>query len=698
MSLRLPTVTCFTHYWRIPLIAWSIMRTYLRRVGSPMLPMLASLLLAAPLAAQDVDSAIADLSTLDLEDLGRIRITSVSRKPESISRASAAVTVISRDDIRRSGAANIQDALRLVPGMQVARAGTREWAISARGFNDVTSNKLLVLVDGRAVYSPLYAGVVWSVQRINIRDIDRIEVIRGPGATLWGSNAVNGVINIITRKVSETRGGEVSLSAGNGERYSGAARYAGILPNGLGLRAYINGIHEAAMETPEGDPIHDGWGIVQGGFRADWRKGANHEFVLQGDAYRGSGEQHGSVPAPAAPFTTPLADDFTADGFNLLGRWTHHIGERSSYSLQGYFDRAVTEKPGVYGRAAVNMADLDFQYRVPVGVRHDVLMGLGYRRISDDIEGAFPITFAPRKRGLNLYTGFLQDDIVLLTNHLAITLGAKFEHNDWTGLEFQPNGRILWTPTRSTTLWGAVSRAVRSPSRVDEDVTSIGAVFDQPPVTIIQGRGSSRFRSEELVAYELGYRAIPHQRVAVDLALYYNDYDRLRSFIFLPPETSGSTQIIPILLTNEGKGQTYGAEASLTWQASPRWRLRFIYSYLHLDAQRRDGAPAATVVDVEPGFNPEHQAGIWNSFDIFKNVELDLAARYVSPLPGGPIDIPGYVTSDARLGFYPGSRFRAGFVGKSLLEANHTEFRFPGYTPEVRAVRRRVFAFVAWIF
>ena len=663
----------------------------------------ASLLAAASvcvssLQAQDPDSA-AEISMLDLEDLGRIRITSVSRKPESFSRASAAVTVISRDDIRRSGATNLPEALRLVPGMQVARAGTREWAVSARGFNDVTSNKMLVLIDGRAVYSPLYAGVVWTVQRVNMRDVDRIEVIRGPGATVWGSNAVNGVINVITRTVTETPGGEVSVSGGTGERYTGAARYAGVLSNGIGLRAYVNGTHEAAMETPAGDQINDGWGMVQGGFRADWTRGEEHEFTLQGDAYRGSGEQSGFVPSLTPPsFTTGVTGDFTADGFNLLGRWTHHIGERTSYVLQAYVDRAVTEKPGVYGRAAVHLADLDFHYRFPLGNRHDVLLGVGYRRISDDIEGAFPIQFAPRKRGINLYTGFLQDDIVLIANHLALTIGTKFEHNDYTGLEVQPNGRVLWTPTRSTTFWGAVSRAVRSPSRVDEDVRSIGAVFNRPPVTIIEARGSSDFRSEELVAYELGYRSIPHQRVAVDITTFYHDYDRLRSFIALPPEVSGSNDVLPFTLTNEGQGQTYGAEASLTYQATPRWRLRFIYSYLHIDAQLRDGAPAGTVVDLEPGFNPEHQAGIWSSFDLPGSVELDLAARYVSPLPGGPIDIPEYISADAKIGFYPGARFRAGLVGKDLLESRHTEFRFPAYTPEVRAVQRRIFAFVAWVF
>jgi iron complex outermembrane receptor protein len=650
------------------------------------------------LSSQQVDSLVPEISMLDLEDLGRIRITSVSRKPEPFSRASAAVTVISRDDIRRSGATNLQEALRLVPGMQVARAGTREWAVSARGFNDVTSNKMLVMVDGRAIYSPLYSGVVWAVQRVAMRDIDRIEVIRGPGATLWGSNAVNGVINVITRKVTETPGGEVSVSGGTGERYSGAARYAGVLAGGVGLRAYVNGLHEAAMETPEGDRINDGWGIVQGGFRADWSAGNEHEFVVQGDAYRGSGEQHGVVPAPVPPFVTGLSGDFTADGFNLLGRWTHRIGERTSYALQAYVDRAVTEKPGVYGRAAVHLADLDLQYRFPLGRRHDVLAGVGYRRISDDIEGAFPIQFVPGKRGHNLYTGFLQDDIIVIADHLALTVGTKFEHNVYSGLEVQPNGRILWTPTRSTTLWGAVSRAVRSPSRVDEDVRSIGAVFDRPPVTTVVGRGSSSFRSEELVAFELGYRAIPHQRVALDIATFYNDYDRLRSFLPLPPEAAGGEEVLPFQLTNEGQGQTFGAEASLTYQATPRWRLRMIYSYLHIDAQLRDGAPAGTIVDLEPGFNPEHQAGIWSSVDLPGSVELDIAARYVSPLPGGPLDIPGYVSTDAKLGFYPGARFRAGLVGKDLLEPRHAEFSFPGYTPEVRAVRRRIFAFLVWVF
>jgi iron complex outermembrane receptor protein len=420
--------------------------------------------------------------------------------------------------------------------------------------------------------------------------------------------------------------------------------------------------------------------------------------VLQGDAYRGAGEQHGLVPAPSAPFVAPLEDDFTADGFNLLGRWTHRIAERSSYALQAYFDRAVTEKPGVYGRAAVTLADLDFQYRFPLGGRHDVLLGLGYRRISDDIEGAFPIVFDPRRRGLDLYTGFLQDDIVLVANRLAVTLGTKFEHNGWTGLEIQPNGRVLWTPTLSTTFWGSVSRAVRSPSRVDEDVRSIGAVFDRPPVTIIEARGVSDFRSEELLAWELGYRATPHQRLAVDLATFYNDYDRLRSFIALPPETAGGNEILPFALGNDGKAQTYGAEASLTYRVSPLWRIRFIYSWLLIAAQRRSGAPAGTLVDLEPGFNPEHQASLWSSFDLPESIELDLAARYTSPLPGGPIDIPGYVTADAKIGFYPGSSLRAGLVGKDLLEPRHTEFRFPAYSPEVRAVKRRVFLFLAWIF
>ncbi|MEO8200219.1 MAG: TonB-dependent receptor, partial [Gemmatimonadota bacterium] len=331
--------------------------------------------------------------------------------------------------------------------------------------------------------------------------------------------------------------------------------------------------------------------------------------------------------------------------------------------------------------------------------RHDVIAGMGYRIIHDDIEGAFPVEFSPVSRTISLVTAFLQDDIVILPGHLALTVGSKFEHNHFSGLEIQPNLRVLWTPTFSSTVWGAVSRAVRSPSRVDEDVISRFVFDNAGTTTIIQGRGTHHFKSEELVAYEMGYRATPHQRLSIDLAAFYNNYDRLRTLRASTPETQGSNVIIPFLVENEAKGQTYGGDAAITFQVSAWWRLRFGYSYLRMEVQKRKNAPLGTNIDAVPGFNPEHQGSIWSSFDLPGQIELDVAARYVSPLPGGTQDVPHYITGDAKLGFHLGSHVRFSVVGRDLFQARHFEFRLPALiVPEERDIERRVTAALAWAF
>jgi iron complex outermembrane receptor protein len=652
---------------------------------------------AGPLAGQ-ADSTGRDFSTMDLEDLPRVRITTVSRKPEAIGQAAAAITVISREDIRRFGATTLPEALRMVPGFQVARAGTREYAVSTRGFNDITSNKMLVLIDGRAVYSPLFAGVNWAHQRVNLRDIDRIEVIRGPGATLWGSNAVNGVINIITRPTAETQGGEAAVTAGTAERYSVSARYGFKVKPGLTFRVYATGAHESVTETLAGDDIPDGWGIGQAGFRADWSGSSKSSFTMQGDVYRAGGQQVGLKPILSAPFLVPVSGDNTGSGFNILGRYRRRFSDRSEFVVQSYFDHSLSSKPGVYGDIGVSIGDVDLQYRVPLGNRHDILTGLGYRLIHDNIDGAFPIEFNPDARTVSLFTGFVQDDIVLVPNHFAVTLGTKLEHNHYSGFEVQPNVRLLWTPTVTSSVWGAVSRAVRSPSRVDEDVASRFVFDNAGTTTIIEGRGTHNFISEELTAYELGYRATPHQRVSIDLATYYNDYDHLRTIRAATPEVQGPNVVLPFLIENQGKGQTYGGEASVTLQFIPRWRLRFGYAYLHMEVQPRKNAPAGTSLDPVPGLNPEHQASIWSSLDLAKGFDFDLITRYVSPLPGGPNDVPDYVTGDAKLGLTIGDHFRLSLIGRDLFQRRHVEFRFPGYVPELRAIERRVLAAVAWVF
>ncbi len=678
-----------------------IRRNSRRRIHLPGVGTAGLLLLifaAKPVSAQ-ADSSDRDFTTLDIEELARVRITTVSRKPEPIGKAAAAITVISREDIRRYGASTLPEVLRLVPGLQVARASTRDFAVSSRGFNDLTTNKMLVLIDGRAVYSPLFAGVTWETQRVNLRDVDRIEVIRGPGATLWGSNAVNGVINIITRTSSETLGGEISSSFGTAERYGANARYGAQVNPGFAFRVYATGYHESVSETTSGQNIPDGWGTGQGGFRADWTGSSRHSFTLQGDIYAAGGEQLGLIPTLNSPFLVPITGDYKATGFNLLGRYQRTISDRSGFVLQGYFDRSTTDKPGVYGNIGVSTGDIDMQYRRTIGTRHDVIAGLGYRLIHDHIENAFPVEFIPQERNISRVTGFLQDDILLVPNHFAVTIGTKFEHNHYSGTEVQPNARFLWTPTVTSTVWAAVSRAVRSPSRVDEDVISRFVFDNQGTTTIVEATGTHHFISEEMVAYELGYRASPHEHVFLDLATFYNDYDHLRTLRPSTPLAQGPNVVVPLLIENQGKGQTYGGEASLTLQFVPRWRLRLGYAYLHMEVQKRAGAPAGTSLDPVPGLNPEHQASVWSSFDVARGVDFDALLRYVSPLPGGTApDVPNYVTADAKLGFSLGKHFRLSLVGRDLLQPRHVEFRSLTYIPEQRAIQRRAYVGVAWVF
>jgi iron complex outermembrane receptor protein len=646
------------------------------------------------------DSAGRDLSTLDLDDLARVRITSVSRKPEALANASAAVTVISREDIRRSGAISLPEALRLVPGVQVGRIGSREWGISVRGFNDLYSNKLLVLIDGRAVYTPLFAGVFWGVQRVNIDDVERIEVIRGPGATLWGANAVNGVINIITSAAEETRGGAATIKAGSSELGFGSLRYGGGLGRDANVRVYGFGLNQNPAVQTSGDYAHDALRFGQAGFRADWNRPQGNSMTLQGDLFVAAADRRTRVPAPNAQGSTANNEDYAAHGFNLLWRLNHPIAERSGITVQAYFDHSVDDEPGLYNAVSVNTGDIDLQHRFAIGERHDVIWGAGYRVVWDDLEGDFPAHWDPQHRTTHLVSGFFQDDIVLVPSRVALTAGSKFERNEFTGFEVQPNLRLLWTPALSTSLWAAVSRALRTPSRTDEDVEAIAAVVPGPATVAIASRGSHNMESEILVAYELGFRMIPHERVSIDIAGFYQDYDRLRTVSQQPPDLSGPIIISPYKITNWAEGRSYGVETALTLRMSPRWRLRLNYSYLSTRIEVRDNAPPQTFPDVLPEANPEHQASLWSSLDLPHGIELDAITRYVSPLalPGARPDVPNYLTADARLGLRLADRFRLAVVGQDLFDDQHVEFRVNTYSSELRAIRRRVHASLTWLF
>lgn len=627
-------------------------------------------LLAGPAAAQDpagTAAAAADLKKLSIEELMEIDVTSVSRRAERLHEAAAAIIVITREDIRRSGVTSLPEALRLVNSLHVARQTQRDWAVSARGFNSTTANKMLVLVDGRSVYTPLFSGVFWDVQDTLLEDVERIEVIRGPGATLWGANAVNGIVNVITRRAADTQGGLVTAGAGNEERGFGAVRYGGALGERGHYRAYGKYFDRDSMVLASGADARDSRWMGQGGFRADWTAAERDAFTLQADAYTGrSGD--------------PVRDDTNVDGGNLLGRWSRSLGEESDLELQVYWDRTHRYIPDLF-EEHLDTLDLDFQHRLPMADRHDLVWGFGYRWHHDRVVNSDAVGFFPPRRDLHLWSLFAQDELSLLGDRLAVTAGAKLEHNDSTGLEVQPSLRAAWKASDRRTLWAAVSRAVRTPTRLDEDV-----VFFLPNGLPLVA-GSRAFESEELLAWELGYRIQPAPDVLLDVAAFYNVYDELRS-----QEPLGSAPF-PLVLRNELEADTYGLELRANLQPVPGWRVQAAYTWfekdLRLDPGSRD--PSGGLGE---GNDPEHRASLRSFLDLPGGFELDGWLRYVSALPSPAVD--EYTELDLRLGWRASDALELALVGQNLLHGSHAEFGPAG--PFREKVERGFHGKVTWRF
>ncbi len=654
----------------------------------------AALLGVAPLAAQ-VPQPNDDLAGLDIDELARIQITSVSRRAEPIAEATAAVTVLTREDIRRSGAMTLPDVLRLVPGLQVARVGTRDWAVSARGFNQQSANKLLLLVDGRSVYSQIFAGVFWDAVAFPLDEIDRIEVIRGPGATMWGANAVNGVVNVVTRSAAASAGGRVSLAVGNelnarvGARYGTRIGSTDIRING-GLR------DSEPSFLADGSRAVDDWAFAQLGFRADGELSPRDRWTLQGEAHRGTGDHRLLLPTSTPPYTELVVDELKVDGFDLLGRWTRELGDEAGLQVQAYFDRARREQTPLFGTMTVNQLDLDAQHSVRVG-RHEVLWGAGFRVLADEVTGARAMSWVPASRTTHLWTGFIQDEIDLVPRRFGITVGSKFEHNDYTGFEIQPNLRAIWRPGARHSVWAAVSRAVRTPSRIDADAFANAAVPNSPAQLRLVG--SDDFGPETLVAWEAGYRTQPAVSVSLEAAVFYNDYDDLRTIAPgapLPPEGDDPRPVIPFHVANDAYGRSYGFELAGVWRASRQVRLRASYARLEVRTAIRDGAPASSTPETRDGFDPEHELTVWTSFDLPAAIELDLIGRHVSELRAR--GIPDYTTANVRVGWQPVSRLELSLIGEDLLEKRHAEFPSIAYIPDDREIGRRAMVRALWRF
>ena len=609
-----------------------------------------------------------DLKQLSFEELMNVEITSVSRQPEKLSEAASAVQVITAEDIRRSGATNIPEALRLAPNLQIAQVNASQWAISARGFNNVLANKLLVLIDGRTVYTPFYAGVFWDVQDVLLEDIERIEVVSGPGGTLWGANAVNGIINIITRSALDTQGGYVEAGTGGELQGFAGARYGGRTQSGLAWRVYGKTTHyDDTVLYPAGESAEDAWHLSQVGTRLDWNAGDADSFTLQADARDGKSNPDGD-------------NTVEMDGANVLGRWKRALAPDSELQLQLYYDRGTRDFGNGFAET-LSTWDFDAQHSLSPAPRHDLIWGVGARIMRHEVDNLPLFGFTPAQKTLHLYSAFVQDEISLREDVLALTLGAKFEHNDYTGAEWQPSVRLSWRLAPQQTLWAAVSRAVRTPSRLDRDF----AVSLLPGFPLLTG--SADFDSEEVVASELGWRW-GAERLSLSAAAFYNDYDKIRS-----AEPGAGPLGLPITLGNSVQGHTYGVELSATGRLAPWWQLRGGYTFLKKDLEVAPGEIDLNDATAESN-DPEHQLIVQSSMDLPASFSFDTVARWIGHLSTPPVD--SYVALDARLAWRSPSNFEVALVGRNLLERRHLEF-LPT-SPAPREIERSLFGSVSWHF
>lgn len=623
-----------------------------------------------------------DLGDLSLDQLMGITITSASKKAQHADEVSSAIFVLTQDDIRRSGATSIPEALRLVPGLQVAHYSANSWAVTARGFNGFFADKLLVLIDGRSVYTPLFSGVYWDVQDTMMEDIERIEVIRGPGATVWGANAVNGVINVITKKAEDTQGLLSAAGAGSEERGFAGVRYGGKVGEDLHYRVYGKYFDRDAAQTSTGLGAADDWDMARGGFRMEWTPGDADVLTLQGDGYDGdAGITFTGLTGPMSPLTV-FREDQQIHGWNMLGRWTHTFSETMDASAQVYYDRTDRNTPLL--QEMRHTWDFDMQHRFALPFNQEIIWGAGYRYTEDATDGTFATSILPSRRHDDTFSMFVQDEIRFFDDKVRLTFGTKIENNDYTGWEYQPSIRAAWLPTEHHTLWSSVSRAVRTPSRADDGVlvnagffpfAFAGNILGVPcapcPATLISGGGTGTrtSESERLYAFEAGYRGRFFDRLTVDVAAFRNDYDYLADFeqgtfmlTSLVPFPSG---IQPISLSNNRSERTWGVEADIRADLTEWWRLIIGYTYLNQHESPQDAS---------------HTGVVRSQLDLPFDLEFDATLYLVGNLTveGDGFftlaqTVPSYERLDLRLGWSPREGLELALVGQNLLDNRHPE-------------------------
>jgi iron complex outermembrane receptor protein len=655
----------------------------------------------APQALAQRSSVSGDLGDLSIEELLNESVTSVSKREQKLSQAAAALFVINQEDIRRSGALNIPDLLRMVPGLDVAQVNSNTWAISARGFNHQFSDKLLVLIDGRAVYTPTNGGVNWDTQDVPLQDIERIEVIRGPGATVWGANAVNGVINVITKQAKDTQGVLVAAGGGTQDQAFGTAQYGGKIGEDASYRVFTKNFDHNDLPNLAGqDTNNDGWHLLHGGFRVDGSLSSNDALTAQGDIYRGSeGAAIDHIVSISPPVNESVQRVANLSGGDILGRWNHVLANGSDTTVQVYFDRYSRSGPSRF--EVRNTLDVDFQQHRLLGSRQDLVWGAEYRRSADRFVGTIDDAFVPADRTIQLFSAFLQDEITLAPERVFLTIGTKLEHNDFTGFGLGPSIRMTWTPSARDTLWAAVADADRTPGRDDSNGDFNVFVFALPNGTPaeIGIRGNPRQQSEHLLATDLGYRVQASSRLSVDLAMFYNRYRELRTLEPGAPilETSPVAHFdIPLVYSNQMRGTTEGLEVSAHFKVTDRWTLSPGYALLHMNLHTDPGSlDTRSVADIE-GSSPRHQALLRSSMTLPRGFAWDMNVYFVDRLPAQ--QVPSYTRLDTQLIWRATQRLELSLVGQNLLQNLHVESNDLRTSVQPSQVKRSLYAKFAWTF
>jgi iron complex outermembrane recepter protein len=648
-----------------------------------------------------------DLTSTSIEDLMNMEVTSVSKKEQKLSRTPAAIFVITQEDIRRSGATNIPDLLRMVPGMDVAQINGSTWAIGSRGFNQQFANKLLVMVDGRSVYSPTFSGVFWDTLDLPLFDIERIEVIRGPGGTIWGANAVTGVISIFTKKAAETSGTMVEAGGGNFQQEFGMVQYGGTLAKKTDFRVYTKYFNQDHMLDLNGQSGGDGWHRLRSGFRSDSTLSSKDSLIIEGDISAGREGEYGFIlPSVTSPGFVAVSEEINLADGSLETVWNHAYSARSNSSLQFSFDQHRRDDP--LNPEIRNTYDLDYRRQLAVGGRQDIVWGLGYRYTADRIGGSLTVAMNPPDRALQLFNSFLQDEIALVPERLYLTVGTKLEHNDYTHFELMPSVGATWSLSDRHMVWVAVSKALRAPSRNDTNLfLNIGDIAGPRNTPILlRLLGNPQFLDERLIAYEAGYRTMLSKRFSLDVAAYFNDWKHVQttepSGFFFEPTPLPAHDVQTLTYENLMHGETHGIEITANWKVKEWWSISsgFTRSWEHFHVDPKS-ADTQTVLFNE-GNSPDYPIQLRSHVDLRRSLAWDVSAYFVDALsdqgPLSDLKIPSYTRLDTGLTWKLGERFSVSVVGQNLLKDHHMEFEDVNGSMQSGQIKRSAYAKITWQF